>query len=95
MENSNQNIELLGKLLASTHRVRVFLSLSNGFKTPVQICHEVHLQLAHVSKTLRELEKMGLVRCRTPDLRKGRIYSITEEGKRFAEILKQSNPGGE
>lgn len=89
-EDSDRSIILLGRLLASTHRIKIFTSLSNGLKTPVQIGHEVELEIPHVSKTLKELEEMGLVQCRTPALRKGRIYSLTEEGKRFAEILEHS-----
>jgi DNA-binding MarR family transcriptional regulator len=55
-------------------------------KTPSELSRELGFSIAHVSKTLKELEKMGLVECMAPKLRKGKVYMSTESGDQFKEF---------
>jgi len=82
-------LELLGFLLSSQYRQKILFSLEMNIKTPKMISKQTNIQINHVSNILKELSKMDLVKCQTPNLRKGRIYEITEKGKDF--ILKIKN----
>lgn len=62
-------------------------------KTPKHVAIESGLHFSHVSKTLNELQELHIVVCLNPQLRRGRIYDLTEEGKEIAKQLqKQTLP---
>lgn len=82
--------ELLSFILRSKQRILILKRLKNP-TTPTQIAHEVKVSVSHVSRTLRDFEKSGLVICKTPNAKTGRIYVITDLGKGIlTEIEKQS-----
>lgn len=76
-----------GYVLSSTYRQRTVLSLKDGPKTPKQISLQSKLHLSHVSSTLKDLVSNGIVKCLTPDLRKGKIYGLTKDGNEIAEKI--------
>ena len=76
-----------GYVLSSTYRQKIVLSLKKGPKTPKQISIESRLRLSHVSSTLKDLSNSDIVKCLTPDLKKGKIYGLTEDGKEIAEKI--------
>lgn len=76
-----------GYVLSSTYRQRTVLSLEDGPKTPKQISLQSKLHLSHVSSTLKDLVSHGIVKCLTPDLRKGKIYGLTKDGNEIAEKI--------
>lgn len=82
-----------GFLVGSRYRIRVILSLVSRPQVPSKIAKDVSMNLAHVSRTLNELESHGLVKCLTPSRSKGRLYEVTETGKRM--IRKYKELGGE
>lgn len=55
--------------------------------TPTELAKTVGVARAAVSRTIQELEKIGLVECLTPDENRDRYYQITETGKKVAEII--------
>jgi len=79
--------EILGFVLASGYRRKVLLALIEEPKTPKQIARHTGLRINHVSLTLKELRERGLVECMTPELVKGRVYVLTEYGKKLASQL--------
>jgi predicted transcriptional regulator len=79
--------KLLGKVLASNHRLRTLNLLAERIMTPGEIANRLDLELSHVSKTLRELQDFGLVECKNPTLRKGRLFALTPKGKITIESL--------
>ncbi len=81
-------LEILGFIIGSEYRQKILFSLDSGMRTPKKISKETNIQINHVSNILKELTEKGLVKCQTPDLRKGRIYEITQKGKEF--VLKIS-----
>jgi len=85
---TRETLNLIGFILGSDYRQKVLFSLEKGIKTPKQISKETDIQINHVSNILKELSEKSLVECKTPALRKGRIYQITEKGK---EILNKIN----
>lgn len=78
-----------GYVISSDYRKKVVISLLEGPKTPKQIATEVNLYLSHVSKTLNELRDAEVAVCLTPELKRGRIYELTEEGKELAKYIKR------
>ena len=72
--------ELLGKISASTYRVKVLEELNKSPKTPKQLSKLTNIGMSHISRTLKELEKLCLVKCLTPEIRKSKFYSITDVG---------------
>ena len=81
--------EKLGYVLASRYRQDIMLILTEGEKTPKEIADKTGLYLSHVSSTLSELERQGLVICLTPKLRRGRLFGLTKSGKRIAKELQK------
>lgn len=73
--------------VTSSHlRFKILILLKKSPKTPSDLNLELETQISNVSKTLRELEDAELVKCLTPDRRKKKFYSTTEEG---LEVLKE------
>lgn len=73
-------------IISSDYREKVLKILENP-KMPSKISKELSIDKAHISKTLKDLEKEKLVKCLTPDSAKGKLYVITDYGK---EILKET-----
>lgn len=73
--------EVIGKLKASSYRIKVLHALSEKPKSPKELEKDLNIKISHISRTLKELEKLGLVKCLNPGLRKGKIYSVTKLNK--------------
>jgi predicted transcriptional regulator len=82
------NWERYGYVVASNYRKKIILLLAKGEKTPAQLAAEAGMYISHVCATLSDLTGKGLVKCLTPELRRGKIYSLTSEGKEVYEKLK-------
>ena len=72
-----------GFVVGSDYRKKVVNAIGSGPRTPSQIAADVGVHRNHVSSTLKDLEKAGIVDCLTPDLRKGRLYQLTERGRQI------------
>mgnify|MGYP001050155474 CR=1 FL=1 len=81
-------LTIVGRILASARRLRVLTAIQEGVVNPKVISKRLGMPSSHVSKVLRDLEKLGLVECRTPDLRKGRIFSVTTYGNQVIRTVK-------
>jgi len=79
--------ENYGFVIASRYRQKVIMSLRNTPKTPAQISSETGISLTHISRALREMTKEEIVECLTPERIKGRVYQLTEKGKKIVELL--------
>jgi DNA-binding MarR family transcriptional regulator len=80
--------EELGWVKASSYRQTILRKLHGGRKlTPKEIKDGTEYYLSHVSNTLSDLEERGLVECLTPDLRKGRLYTLTEKGEEIVRAI--------
>lgn len=81
--------ELIGFIKASNYRKKIILSLDKNNKMPKELRKELGIYITHISSTLKELSEKNLVICLTPNLRKGRIFSLTKIGKEIATYLRQ------
>ena len=78
--------EIIGYIHASLYRQKVLKNLLESEKTPRQLEKDTGLRMAHISRALKELEKLGLVKCLNPKAIRSRFYIITKLGE---EILKK------
>ena len=73
---------LVDVIHSSTYRRRVLGALKERSKTPTELAAECDLSIAHISRTLSELQDLGLVDLLVPEERhKGRTYGITDTGR--------------
>lgn len=82
MGGDNGFWEKLSFVLGAKNRKKVLLALDSP-KTPTQIASDTGLSLNITSRALRELEKEGIIECKTPEAKVGRIYQKTRIGKKI------------
>ena len=80
-----------GYIIASNYRLKVVRSLLIHPKTPKQISVETKIGLTHVSRTLKELATREMVQCINPQEVKGRVYTLTDKGKKVAKLTEKDN----
>lgn len=80
--------EDVGFIKASQIRLNIIFLLSNRAMTPKEIQVHLALHFPQVSRALRELQQRGLVQCITDDLKKGRLYVLSEKGIEVITTLK-------
>jgi DNA-binding MarR family transcriptional regulator len=56
---------------------------------PTQIKEKTDLSLNNVSDVLREFRKKGVAKCINPEQKTGRLYELTEKGKKLRTELKE------
>lgn len=84
---SKKDWNKVGYVVASDHRTKVLEALAEKPKTPTQISEETSMYLSHVSSTLSDLKKKNLAKCLTPELEKGKLYTLTEEGENILDEI--------
>ncbi|WP_371804781.1 transcriptional regulator [Candidatus Lokiarchaeum ossiferum] len=83
--------ELISYVLASNYRKKVLLSFKiQDALTPSQIKKITEIRLEHISKVLKELVIKNVIVCLTPKSRKGKIFSLTDNGNEILEYLEKS-----
>lgn len=70
----------------SEYRKKILLSLADiNYLTPSEIAEKTKLRLNHVSNFLKDLKDNKLIICLNNDEKRGRLYQITELGKKVAK----------
>ncbi|ELZ46321.1 hypothetical protein C464_10918 [Halorubrum coriense DSM 10284] len=78
----------IGFIISSKYRTAVLEQLVDGPSIPSSIASRTSLPITHVSRALRSLRERSLVELLvSKEKRKGRIYGVTEEGKRLWERI--------
>ncbi|MEK6843421.1 MAG: hypothetical protein AABY04_02945 [Candidatus Micrarchaeota archaeon] len=67
-------------VIGSRKREEIFLLLETP-RTPTQLSKMAKISLSNIWIKLKALEERKLILCLTPKVRKGKIYSLTSEGK--------------
>ena len=62
-------------------------SLDGNVKIPSVIARDSGIRTNHISKVLSELKAHELVECINPEVRKGRLYRLTEKGKTVSKNI--------
>ena len=88
MELSDEMLIEISYVNISKYRTKVMKSLEGEVLIPSQIAKNSGIRTNHISKVLSELKTHDLVECINPEVRKGRLYRLTDAGKEIAENLK-------
>jgi predicted transcriptional regulator len=72
----------------SSYRVKVLKSLGDDVKMPKEIADDSGILPNHISNVLRQLKEKDIVECINPEVRKGRLYRLSEEGLDVLENIK-------
>ena len=80
--------ETFNHVTNSSYRIRVVKAIGTDVKMPKEIANDSGILLNHISNVLRDLKENDLVECLNPNLRKGRLYRLSEEGLEVLDNLK-------
>lgn len=84
---SKEDWQSLGFVEASSHRKKIVKELDENKATPSKISKSSGIRMPHVSSTLSDLSSKDLVKCLNPEMRKGKLYALTEKGEWVVENL--------
>lgn len=79
--------KLLSFVLSSSYRRKIMIALAKGPSTPKDLSVKTGLRIAHVSLVLKQLREKDLVICRTPEVKKGKIYTLTKKGEMIIQKI--------
>ena len=81
-----QMIKGISLLKNSDYRRKILESLSNAnYLTPSELAEKTKIRLNHISNFLKDLKENNLVICLNDEEKRGRLYKITELGKRVVK----------
>ena len=81
MELSDEILMEMSYVRISKYRTEVIKDLLGKVIIPSHIARDTGIRTNHVSKVLGDLMEHGLVECINPEVRKGRLYRLTEKGE--------------
>ena len=87
MELSDEMLTEISYVKISQYRTKVMKSLDGEVLIPTQIARNSDIRPNHISKVLAELKAHELVECINPEVRKGRLYRLTEHGEEIVDKL--------
>lgn len=71
----------------SSYRVKVLKSINDDVKMPKEIAQDSGILPNHISNVLRQLKEKDIVECLNPEVRKGRLYRLSETGLKVLDEL--------
>ena len=87
MELSDEMLTEISYVQISKYREKVMKSLDGKILIPTQIAKNSGIRSNHISKVLAELKAHELVECINPEVKKGRLYRLTETGEEIVKNL--------
>ena len=81
MRLSDEMLTEISYVKISKYRAKVMKSLDGEVKIPTNIAKDSEIRPNHISKVLSELKAHELVECINPEVRKGRLYRLTDKGE--------------
>ena len=87
MELSDEMLKEMSYLEISKYRSKVMKALEDDVKIPSQIAKDSEIRQNHISKVLSELRAHELVECINPEVRKGRLYRLTDKGNELVKNI--------
>ena len=87
MELSDEMLTEISYVNISKYRTKVMKSLDGEVIIPTQIAENSGIRTNHISKVLAELKAHELVECINPEVRKGRLYRLTDKGEELVENI--------
>lgn len=87
MELSDEMLKEISYVQISKYWTKTMKSLDGEVLIPSQIAKNSGIRTNHISKVLAELKSHELVECINPEVRKGRLYRLTDKGEKVTENL--------
>ena len=87
MELSDEMLKEMSYVEISKYRTKVMKALEDDVKIPSQIAKDSEIRQNHISKVLSELRAHELVECINPEVRKGRLYRLTDKGNELVKNI--------
>ena len=87
MELSDEMLTEISYVNISKYRTKVMKSLDGEVLIPSQLAKNSGIRTNHISKVLSELKSHELVECINPEVRKGKLYRLTETGEDVVKNL--------
>ena len=87
MELSDEQLIEISYVQISKYRIKTMKALDGNVKIPSAIAKDSGIKTNHISKVLSELKAHELVECINPEVRKGRLYRLTETGEDVVKNL--------
>lgn len=79
--------ENVGYVISSKYRTKIIKSLNESPKIPSEISKDTRIHQNHISNTLKQLKEHNLIVCINPEVRKGRVYRLTETGEKIVDKI--------
>ena len=89
MDLTDEMLTEISYVEISQYRKKVMKSLEGDVKIPTVIARDSGIRTNHISKVLSELKAHELVECINPEVRKGRLYRLTETGEEVVKNLEK------
>lgn len=74
-------------VLSSTYRLKVVKVLHDNMSFPTKITNNAGIRPNHISKVLKDLKDNNIVECINPEVRKGKLYRLTDKGEKISELI--------
>ena len=87
MELSDDMLKEISYIKISSYRTKVIKTLEDDVLMPSQIARNSDLRQNHISNVLNQLKEHELVECINPEVRKGRLYRLTDKGEKLVKNL--------
>ena len=87
MELTDEMLSEISYVQISSYRAKVMKSLDGEVLIPTQIAKNSEIRTNHISKVLAELKAHELVECINPEVRKGRLYRLTDKGEEIVNKI--------
>ncbi len=87
-KDDNMDEKTIKYVNRSKYRVNTLQAIGDGVKMPKEIAKDSGILQNHISNVLRELKDKDLVECLNPDVRKGRLYRLSDDGLEMLDKIK-------
>ena len=87
MELTDEMLTEISYVEISKYRTKVMKALEGNGKIPSVIAKDSGIRTNHISKVLGELKEHELVECINPEVKKGRLYRLTDKGDELVKNM--------
>ena len=87
VKENDELLKLTSYVQISKYREKTLKSIGDEVKIPTNIAKDSGIRTNHISKVLSELKAHELVECINPEVRKGRLYRLTDKGEEIVGNL--------
>lgn len=87
-KEEDELLKLTSYVQISKYREKTLKSIGDNVKIPTKIAKDSGIKTNHISKVLSELKGKEIVECINEEVRKGRLYRLTETGKEVLDNIK-------